>query len=55
MKIKLFGYNIDINKIKKGIDYKLPSISIPQFKIIKKKIKQADEVELENKLKKQWE
>jgi hypothetical protein len=52
MKISILGYNIDINKIKKGVCYSIPIT--PRFKIIKKKIKEDEAVEVENKLKEIW-
>jgi hypothetical protein len=53
MTIKILGYNIDINKIKKGVCYSIPK-ETPRFKIIKKKIKEDEAVEVENKLKEIW-
>jgi hypothetical protein len=54
MKISILGYNIDINKIKKGVCYSIPMNKPPRFKIIKKKIKEDEAVEVENKLKEIW-
>jgi hypothetical protein len=54
MTIKILGYNIDINKIKKGVCYSIPMNKMPQFKVLKKKIKEDEAVEVENKLKEIW-
>lgn len=55
MKKILFGYNITIEKQTKEVANTSNKEITPRFKILKKKIKQDESVEVENKLKKIWE